>query len=983
MARTIKSSKELKSLPAYELIQEEYLDDISNCGLYFRHKKSGARVVVLSNDDNNKAFAIGFRTPVSDSTGVPHIIEHTVLCGSDKYPVKDPFNELCKGSLNTFLNAMTFQDKTVYPVASCNEQDFKNLMDVYMDATLHPTIYKYPEVFLQEGWRYVLDKPEGELSMNGIVYSEMKGAMSSPERVLFQDMETILYPDVTYGFNSGGDPAVIPSLTYEQFLDFHRRYYHPSNSYICIYGDMDIEERLEWLDSAYLSAYDKIDPASEIKLQKAENIAADSKLFYSVGSEEKTENKTFLMQSVVAGDTGDVVKTEAVSILAEMLFNKEGACVKQALIDAGIGEDVYGDYDDSMRQPMISIVAKNTEESRKAEFIGIIEKTLKDEIEKGFSKKKILSIINKREFIEREADTGSYPKGLVYMFNLLSTMLYDDNAVFNKLRMGKTYRELRKALEEGYFEKLARETFLENKHKAVLTLAPKPGLSDEEEKNTAAKLAAYKASLSKEEIDKILESNEKLRIYQETPDSPEALATIPLLRREDMNKVVRGYSNIEKNVEGTKVILHDYPSSGIAYLSFLFDTKGVPQADVPYLVLLADMIGRVNTDKYKYSEISDEIDLVCGGWSSSVGIRTKMDCREIQKTYIQVDIKLFYDKFKETLDIIANLFNNSDFSDYKRNLEIIRENRLTLENKLKNAGHAAALRRARSYFSEYGVYDELTSGIACYRFLQDITDNYEDRKVTVAKKIAELSKAIFAQDNVIVSLTAEPEGFKAFEKELKNFITRFQKSSVYGEKAAPVKYVLNKGNEAFYMSGKVSYTAVSGSFLDFTAPDGAMKVLRTILNYNYLYPAVRVKGGAYGVSCNLLGIAGTSMFATYRDPHIKESVEVFEKTADYLEKFDADEREMTQFIIGTMGEEDMPLNARQLGTRSMGAYGENDALAKNQKLRDELLAVTPEKIRSLAPIVRKITNSGYRCCIGGEGLVKENAALFDKVESLL
>ncbi len=983
MARTIKSSKELKNLPAYELIQEEYLDDISSCGLYFIHKKSGARVVVLSNDDNNKAFAIGFRTPVSDSTGVPHIIEHTVLNGSDKFPVKDPFTELCKGSLNTFLNAMTFQDKTVYPVASCNEQDFKNLMDVYMDATLHPTIYRHPEVFRQEGWRYVLEKPEDELTLNGIVYSEMKGAMSSPERVLFQDMASILYPDVTYGFNSGGDPAVIPELTYEQFLAFHKRYYHPSNSYICVYGDMDVEERLEWLDSAYLAAYDKIDPASEIELQKADKIAEDSKLYYSIGTEEKSENKTFLMESMVAGDTTDVVRIEAVSILAEMLFNKEGACVKQALIDAGIGEDVYGDYDDGMRQPMISIVAKNTEESRKAEFIDIIEKTLKSEIEKGFSKKRILSIINKREFAAREADTGSFPKGLIFMFNLLSTMLYDDNAAFDKLRMGAIYKELREKLENGYFEKLACEVFLDNPHKAILTLAPKPGLTDEEEKATAKKLADYKASLSKEQIDAIIKDNEALRVYQETPDAPEDLARIPLLRREDMNKVVRGYSNIEKNVDGTKVIVHDYPSSGIAYLSFYFDTQGVAQKDVPYLVLLADMIGRVNTNKYKYAEISDEIDLVCGGWSSSVGFSQKYDRIGIEKTYIQVDIKLFYDKFDETLDIIENLINHSDFSDYKRNLEIFKENRLTLESKLQNAGHAAASRRARSYYSETGVYDELVSGIDCYRFLQDITDNYDARKAGIAEKLSELSKAIFAQDNILVSLTAEPEGVAAFEKSLKKFTSKFAEVSVYGQKAAPVKYEFNKGNEAFYMSGKVSYTAVCGSYLDGGRPDGVMKVLRTILSYNYLYPAVRVKGGAYGVMCNLLGASGTSFFVTYRDPHIKESVEVFNNTAEFVEKFDATEREMTQFIIGTMGEEDMPLNARQLGTRAMNAYGDETLLERVQKLRDELLAVTPEKVRALAPVVKKITDAGYRCCIGGEGLVKENANLFDKVESLI
>ena len=500
----------LQELTTYELIQEHHLKDLQSEGYILKHKKSGAKVVLLSNDDENKVFSIGFRTPPKDSTGLPHILEHSVLCGSKRFPSKDPFVELVKGSLNTFLNAMTYPDKTVYPIASCNDKDFQNLMHVYMDAVFYPNIYEHDEIFRQEGWSYKLDSADAKLEYNGVVYNEMKGAFSSPEGVLDRVVLNSLFPDTSYRNESGGDPEVIPELTYEQFLDFHRKYYHPSNSYIYLYGDMDMTEKLEWLDKEYLSHFDAMEIDSKIQKQEAFAERKEVEIAYSVSSNESEEDNTYLSYNKVIGTSLDRNLYLAFEILDYALLSAPGAPLKKALVDAGIGKDIMGSYDNGIYQPVLSIVAKNANQEQKEEFISVIEDTLKSIVENGMDKKAIEAGINYHEFRYREADFGNFPKGLMYGLQIFDSWLYDDEKPFIHLDAIETFKFLKEQVNTNYFEQLIQKYLLDNTHASIVVVKAEKGRTARLEKELDEKLQAYKASLSKEEVDRLVERTAQL-----------------------------------------------------------------------------------------------------------------------------------------------------------------------------------------------------------------------------------------------------------------------------------------------------------------------------------------------------------------------------------------------------------------------------------------------------------------------------------------
>ena len=563
-------------LNAYEVLQTEDLSDLKSKGTLLKHKKSGARVLLMENDDENKVFTIGFRTPPSDSTGVPHIMEHSVLCGSKEFPVKDPFVELVKGSLNTFLNAMTYPDKTVYPVASCNDKDFQNLMHVYMDAVFYPNIYQNDKTFRQEGWSYKLDDPDGELTISGVVYNEMKGAFSSPEGVLDRVVLNSLFPDNAYSVESGGDPEVIPELTYEQFLDFHRKYYHPSNSYIYLYGDMNMEEKLRWLDEKYLSDFENEPVDSEIHLQKPFTEMKEVVQEYSIASEESEEDNTYLSYNKVIGTTLDEKLYLAFEILDYALLSAPGAPLKKALLDAGVGKDISGSYDNGVYQPIFSVISKNANVEQKEEFVRVIEDTLKDIVKNGINKKALRAGINYHEFRFREADFGNYPRGLMYGLQLFDSWLYDETKPFIHMQAIPTFEFLKEQVETGYFEELIQKYLLDNTHGSIVIIKPERGRTARMDKELADKLQAYKASLSKEEIDALVKATKELEEYQEEESAPEDLAKIPVLGREDISREIAPIYNKEIETSGVKLVHHEVETNGIGYTALLFDLSGIP-----------------------------------------------------------------------------------------------------------------------------------------------------------------------------------------------------------------------------------------------------------------------------------------------------------------------------------------------------------------------------------------------------------------------
>ena len=970
----------IHDLAEYEILDEHRVEDVQSDGFILRHKKSGARIAVLSNNDDNKVFYIGFRTPPEDETGVPHIIEHTTLCGSKKFPVKDPFIELAKGSLNTFLNAMTYPDKTVYPVASCNDQDFKNLMDVYLDAVFNPNITKYEEIFKQEGWHYELTGKDDELKINGVVYNEMKGAYSSPDEVLSSQIYRSLFPDNTYSKDSGGNPEYIPKLTYEAYLDFYHKYYHPSNSYIYLYGDMDVVERLEWLDKEYLSLYDYKKVNSEINKQPAFDEIKNVEAQYSITMDDSQENKTYLSYNRVVGDTLDEMLYQAFDVLDYALVSSPGAPVKQALIDAGIGDDVYGSYDAGILQPVFSFVAKNANASQADEFESIIENTLKEVVKTGINKEALLAGINSSEFKFREADFGQFPKGLLFGLNCLDSWLFDDMKPFIHLECLGTFAKLRKAVDTDYFEKLIQEYLLDNTHGSSVTVKPMRGLGNEREEALAKELSDYKASLSDEEIKKLIEDTEHLKKYQEEPSSDEDLRKLPMLTRADMKKNAMPFSNIEDELLDVKVVRHDIESNGIDYISFLFDAGDFAQSELGYLGFFTNALGLVSTEKYSYTDLANATNIYTGGISTGTASHPDIKDRYNFVFKFEVKLKVLEKNLDKALELMEQMLLSSDFTDTKRLGELVAQIKARLQANLSSSGHLVAAMRSMSSFSRYALYQDELKGIAFYRSICRIEKELSESPKSVSDKLAAIAKKLFARNRMLISFTGNNEAYCNAKPSLEKVIAGFDKMSAVGNQA---EVHFNTAKEAFIDASQIQYVAKTGDFIcegyEYT---GALRLLRIILSYDYLWINVRVKGGAYGCMNTFLR-SGESYFVSYRDPNLSDTLDVYDRIPEYIKSFSPDERDMTKYIIGTFSALDTPMNPEAKGSRSLSAYLEGITYEQIQKERNEILNAQPEDIRRLADLVEAVLKKDSICVIGNENMIKESAGLFENVEKLI
>lgn len=968
----------LGNCKAYELLEEKKLEDIQSTGYLLRHKKSGARISLISNDDENKVFYIGFRTPSLDSTGAAHILEHSVLCGSRKFPVKDPFVELVKSSLNTFLNAMTYPDKTIYPVASCNDKDFQNLMEVYLDAVLYPNIYQHREIFGQEGWHYEMEDLESPLTINGVVYNEMKGAFSSPNEVLSRAIMSTLYPDTSYSFESGGDPEVIPELTYEQFLAFHQKYYHPINSYIYLYGNMDMEEKLNWMDREYLSKFDAIEVDSQVKEQKPFDKMCEVEIPYNIASGEPLEDNTYLSYNVSTGSILDKTLYVAFDILDYALLSAPGAPLKQALLDAKIGKDIMASFDNYTLQPMLSVVAKNSNMERKEEFIKIIQNVLKEQVEKGINKKSLRAGLNSFEFRYREADYGQFPKGLLFGIKCLDSWLYDDSKPFLHLEELEIIEFLKQQVETGYFEKLVQEYLLDNTHAAVVIARPEYGLNAKREEALAKKLQEYRESLSVKERQEIVDFTHHLREYQEEPSSPEDMDKLPALTREDIKKEGEKLYIREKYVDGTLLLCHDIDTNGIAYFSLMFDVTDLPKEQIPYLGILKSVLGYVDTQVHTFSELANEINLHTGGIFSNIGIYPHVEKESISLKY-EVKVKALYHEVPKTMEIIREILSMSNFHGQERLYEIIAELKSRLQMNLSEAGNFISSMRAMSYFSDSAKYTDMIQGIEFYQLVKDLEEHFEEKKDALSERLAELAEEIFCKENLMFSIGAQKQGMEQIEQEvgdLKNVLHKKRQ----GRGVSPLQLV--KKNEGFLDASQVQYVSRAGNFRkEGYRYTGALRILKVLLSYDYLWLNVRVKGGAYGC---MSGFArtGDSYFTSYRDPHLSRTNEVYEGIPEYLEQFTAEEKEMTKYIIGTFSTVDAPLTPAAKTGRSATAYltGVTEEMLKKE--RAETLNATQEDIRSLAGIVRAVLKEDAFCVIGNEQKLAEEKELFQELKNL-
>ena len=964
-------------LLAYSLEDSMALPDINAEGILLRHKKSGARVLLIPCDDDNKVFYIGFKTPPSSSSGTAHIMEHSVLCGSRDFPVRDPFVELAKGSMNTFLNAMTYPDKTVYPVASCNHTDFRNLMHVYLDAVFFPAVLNEPNIFRQEGWRYEYDENTGLLSYNGVVYNEMKGALSSGEDVLEREVQASLFPGSSYAYESGGDPSVIPALTYDEFCEFHHRYYHPANSYIYLYGDIDMEERLLYMDREYLSCF-RAEDAPSVSIDVPElDTPHECTAVYSLLPDEDKEDKAFMSMNFALKEASDLMTHMTVRVLDYVLCDAEGAPLKEALRRSGMAEEVYSVYDSSALCPTYSVILRYCSEDAKDGFLAVTEQTLREQVAGGIDPEAILSALSYFEFKYKEADFGSYPRGLVYGLETLDSWLYNDRDPWSRLDAGRLYSVLREKNGTGYYEQVLEKLLLDNRHRSVVTVSPVPGLSLAKDEETRKALADLLAGLDDAGRKKLIRETQDFEVWQNTPDTEEALATIPMLSVDDIEKKARLPVNRISDISGVPFISHDCFTGGIDYITLLFDAGQLPRRFYNVLGVLKTALMAMDTGRYSYLRLDQRIHITTGGMYVCTGVYEDAAGPDGYRYTFELGARCFHSELGGTLDLAAEILLNTDFSDYRRLYEILEEERAGLRQSLSSAGHITAMNRAMSYFNPAAAFSEVTGGLENYRYLDHVLNNFEEQKEELAKDLKELCLLLFKRENLTADLTAAKEDSSDAVHMFEEFFGRLDaadRSAVgeHGDEPAGFSFSADKKtSEAFQTAGEVQFVCMAGDYKKAGYEySGALKVLRVILGYDYLWNMVRVKGGAYGCMSSF-GRDGTAFMVSYRDPNLLKTMDIFRNTPEYLEEFDADEAAMTRYIIGAVSTMDQPMTPKQLGKYSLNCCIAGITDEQLQRERDEILGADTEAIRSLSALVRAVLDEGYLCTVGSREAIEE------------
>lgn len=955
-----------------------HIEEVNSDAYLMEHVKSGARLMYLDNDDDNKVFYICFRTTPDNSKGTPHIMEHSTLCGSRKYPLKEPFVELAKGSLNTFLNAITWPDKTMYPIASRNDVDFHNLMDVYLDAVFYPNCLKNPQILMQEGWHYELENKDAPLTYNGVVYNEMKGALSSPEAIMEDRAMEKLFPDTTYGVESGGDPEVIPTLSFREFTEFHRRFYHPSNSYIYLYGDMDIEKTLDYLDREYLSAFDRRNVDSMVKTQAPFSKRVSLTAPYGIAENESTEGKAIHALYTAFNDHMSTMDSLAFRILNYVLIDMDGAPLKQAVLDAGLGSDLSGSYGDSYKQPVWIVEATGSEVDKQAAFADVVDSTLRSIALKGIDKDMLEAALNRTEFTARENDYQGRPKGLFYGVRAMDMWLYDRNPM-DALRYIDDMSTLRKNLKTNYFENLLLRYVIKNPHQVLITMKPEKGLTEKMNRETAEKLASFKSSLSDEQLDKIMVSTKALKERQASGETEEALKTIPLLSRKDLKRPVEEEVLEKENVSGVDHFHFQVHTNGITYVNFYFTLGNLKEEDIPYAILLSSLLRSLSTTKHSYTELARLSNAYTGGMSFALNGYGKVNDTSSYLPALTIRAKALTSKTDKLMDLLGEVINHTLFTDTKRLKELILQEKSEWDMSAFSRGHTLVMTRLTSYFSKGGEFAE-QSGLSYYYFLADLVKHFDENKDALEEKLAAISKKIFTRSGLFFETIGEEEEKKAVLVNLPLVLDDMEE----GEKAEPHVYSFppESRNEAFLTSGKVQYVAKGGNFKSHGfAYTGALRVMETILRYEYLWKKIRVLGGAYGAFTQFLR-DGTAILCSYRDPNLSETIKAYEELPAYLESLTLSDREMTKYVIGTMAADEIQLTPSMKGERAMVHYLSGNTRESRMKIRDEIINCQVEDIRKLAPLVDSVMKDPYICVMGSEDKIQKDKDLFDTVRSL-
>lgn len=938
----------------------EEVPDIEGAAHLMRHGASGARLLYLENADANKAFSISFKTPAADDTGVFHILEHSVLCGSEKFPVKEPFVNLLKTSMQTFLNAMTFPDKTMYPVASTNEQDLLNLMDVYLDAVFHPDIYRRPAIFEQEGWHWELEGQGADRSLvcNGVVYNEMKGALSEPDSVLFDALSAALFPDTTYRFESGGTPECIPDLTYEGFLENHRRHYRPDNSYIVLYGDLDLDRFLEFIDVGYLTplAAEQRGPldANPLALQApVENMGG------SVFMRTAPENAAAALGFVV-GTAAERERVVAADILLDAIMGSNESPLKRAILDAGIADDASGYVVDAVAQPFAMISLRGARPDALTRLGEIVACEVARLAAGGLDRELVRSALSHAEFVFRERNFG-YPDGVVLAMSALSGWLYSDDDPTGYLRLGEVFADLRSKVEEGFFEKMLGELFLENDHCAGMELVP---VCDSERGLGQDGRVVPVASLEDGAIAEIEDNVAALRAAQEAPDAPEDLAKLPQLSRNDIGEAPAEEPWIVERCGGVPCIRHRVPTHGIVYTYRYFDLASVPFDQLPYVTVLAGVLGRLDTARRTAAEIDTLSQGKLGSMRFFAEVHEKVDDRDGVRPLFVVGASALSDNAEWAATLPAEVLAETDFSDTERIRDILCQQRIGLEQGFAANGHACAMARASSYFLPAARVREALGGVDYYRFLKDLLEHFDERADDLVEKLGALARRLFVDASCTLSFAGSDEAFSRYLEAAPELPGDSAPSVLAIGACVPLR-------EAFIVPSDVTYTSTAWDRRLLGLPyTGAWLLASRILSYDYLWSEVRVKGGAYGAGFQVTR-SGTTRFYSYRDPRIDETCARFEEAGSWLAgAFDPSEAEMDGYVVSAVASLDAPVKARDLVRRQDGMYFAGYGLDDRARVRGEVLAAAADDVRALAPAVDAVAHSGCTCVFGSREIIE-------------
>jgi Zn-dependent M16 (insulinase) family peptidase len=959
----------------FRLIEKRFVKEVNAECLHFEHIKSGAKLLKIAAEDPNKTFCIAFKTFPESDNGAPHIMEHSLLNGSVNFPVKSPFDVLIKGSLHTFLNALTSKDVTMYPVASMNQKDYFNLMHVYLDAVFNPMIYKDTRILKQEGWHHELEDPESPVVYKGVVYNEMKGSFSNPVRELWYQVFKILFPDNAYGFESGGYPATIPTLTQEDFIAFHKRYYHPENSYIYLYGDGDLKKELEFIDKEYLSTFERVNKPVIITEQEPFTAMKEITGYYPFMEGSSIENQAFLSLNYVAGSGIDKTITMALDLLCEVLVNQESAPVRLALQKEGIGEDVSASSN-SFQQNVVQILVQNANPKDKNRFHEIVNSTLKEIAEKGLDKKEVEGVLNRMEFQLREGNDAQ--KGFTYINQSFPGFMFA-NDPFIGLEYEKPLAEMKKALQTTWLESLIPLYFINNPHSLLLTLEPKPGLDNEKNEAVESGLKEYKSNLDNAALTLLVKETQDLIAFQKREDSPEALETIPMLDLKDIDPVATWYSVEETRVNDTTMLYHEEFTNDVIYMNLFFDGRTIPSDMIPYASLLSTIIGLMDTKNYSYGELNQALNIHTGGFFTSLNtfLENHDDLEMIPK--FKVTSKVMNTKSANLFELTGEILNNTKYGDTNRLKTLLARHHSQLDAAIKRSGNRYAGIRLGSYYSNQGLFREMTEGLEYFWFISDLNKNFDKKADQIKAKLEHVASLLFTKENLVVASTCNKKDLDGFSNGLMDFLSNLPAGRVNYH-----QWVFNpeKKNEGIETASEVQYVMEGYNFKKLGyAWNGKMRVLGHILSTDWLQSRIRVIGGAYG-GYTSVSPDGSFTFNSYRDPNLKETLENYRSTVEYLRKFEADQKSMTRYIIGTIARIDQPMTPSQKGAQAASTYFTKRKKEDLQRDRDAILTTTAEDIREFSEMIQKILDQNAICVYGNAEKINQEKELFDNIIKL-